>query len=103
VADRERFARHFGVKVASLPRSPDAAVDVKRQLLAALKGSTRRDVRNGMVSWDARAPGVDYNAMLCEFVGRGWDPLAAEAASPSLGRAVARLRELAALPPPTGP
>lgn len=99
MADRVRFAAHFGLRVAQLPQDPDSLVDPKELIVSLARVSRKRAIRADMVprSGSGRSIGPAYSSRLIEFVtdrARGWRPDEAAAASPSLQRCRTRLQEL---------
>ncbi|MDR2219000.1 MAG: DUF4276 family protein [Methylobacillus sp.] len=95
LADREGLADFFGLSQSLLPRRPDDLADAKRELLDLARRSKKRLIRQEVVSSkDLRKPGEGYNIHLCDFVTRHWQPLRAITNSPSLERAVNRLKQL---------
>lgn len=94
LADRDAFANALQVSIKQVPRSPDSEIDPKRVVLTLASRSRRRQIREEVVSpLDPNKPGNGYNLHLCAFVGDRWDPNRAAVNSPSLQRAVRRLRE----------
>lgn len=61
---------------------------------AVARRSRRKDIRADLVpeTGSTSAVGPVYNPRLALFVEATWDPVAASVASPSLAKAVARLR-----------
>ncbi len=95
LADREAAAAALGLSLARLPRDPDSEPDPKALLLALASKSTKRAIREEVVSsLDRNRRGTGYNLHLCEFVRTFWEPRRAAARSPSLAKAVARISEL---------
>ncbi|MCX7672925.1 hypothetical protein LCC91_08070 [Tepidimonas taiwanensis] len=94
LADREKFAVHFGVSVTKIPHCTDEIDDPKRLILSLVRKSRSRIHRVEMVSEsDAGKPGSGYNEHLQFFVKEVWRPLVGCSNSESLARAVRRLRE----------
>lgn len=95
IADRTGFAHDLGVPLNKLPHSPDIEADPKRLVLTLLRRSTKRILRDEAVSGiDPTKPGSGYNFHLCKFVRNNWDAQRGAACSPSLARALMRLRRL---------
>lgn len=95
MADREALANFFDVAMRLVPDRPDEELDAKRTILNLARRSSRRNIRQELVSaLDANKPGTGYNLHLCEFVNGYWRPDKAIENSPSLARAVRRLTEL---------
>lgn len=97
LADRERFARFLGVRVASLPRSPESVEDPKQLVVDLARGSSKRDIRADLVPrpGSGRRVGGAYVDRLTEFVLGPWRPQDAAANADSLRRCLQRLSELA--------
>lgn len=88
LADRVEFARHLGVSVKSIPRTPDTLADPKQTIIhLAQRGS--REARRSIVPdrGSASLQGFDYNMFLSRFVRETWDLGRAAQNSPSLARA----------------
>lgn len=97
LADRDAFATALSVSIKNVPRTPDAEIDPKRLLLTLARKSRQRPIREEVVSpLDPSKPGTGYNLHLCAFVRSRWDANRAAMNSPSLERAVRRLREFGA-------
>jgi len=96
LADRERFARFLGVKVASLPRSPEAVEDPKQLVVDLAQTSRKRDVRVDLVPrpGSGRRVGGAYVDRLTEFVLGSWRPQEAAENADSLRRCLQRLAGL---------
>lgn len=96
LADRDRVTEFFSVPMTAVPTSPDDLDDPKRALVALARRSTSRAVRNDMLPENTTsAIGPGYTARLIEFAMSAWRPTEARRHSPSLERAVGRLRRLA--------
>jgi hypothetical protein len=97
LADRERFARFLGVRVASLPRAPEDVDDPKQLVVDLARASTKSDIRGDLVPSprSGRRVGGAYVARLTEFVLGPWRPQEAAANADSLRRCLHRLSELA--------
>lgn len=95
MADRERFATWLGVGGGSIPVAPDAVEMPKEKLLQLASNAKNRDVRDGLLpKRGAPSPvGLEYNDHLCAFVSAHWRIDIAAQSSPSLARAIRRLRE----------
>lgn len=95
LGDRQGVAGFFQVPLSSVPAAPDQLPDAKRELLRIAKRSRVRQFRDEMLSPAmADRQGAGYNVHLKRFVKTTWNPLAAEQQSPSLRRAMDRVREL---------
>lgn len=95
MAHRECFARFLSVSSKKIPRHPDEIPQPKEFLINLARKSRKRRLREDLVP----APGAtskvgpDYNGRLCEFVQNHWRAEIAAEYSPSLARALRRLRE----------
>ncbi len=101
LADRERAAAFFGVRVAEIPQAPETVLQPKRAVVDIARRSRRRAIRDDMVPRAAsgRIVGPAYTSRLIEFVSdesRGWRPDIALTRSQSLTRAIACLERIAA-------
>lgn len=97
MADRSAFASSLGVSVVSVPRDPEALPDAKREVLRLAARSSKRRVKEEMLSLqDINKPGTGYNKHLCAFVRQGWRAAVAREASESLNRAILALERLRA-------
>ncbi len=96
LADRNRFATFLHVAPSLFPTRPEDEADPKQIVVNLARRSRNRIVREELVPRPAsgRAVGPAYNSRLTEFVLRVWDPREASTRSPSLDRALARLRTL---------
>ena len=101
LADRERFASFFRVRLPDVPVAPELLDDPKNEVIELSRRSRSRDIRLDMVPrpGSGRKIGPAYVSRLIEFVSdpqRGWRPERAAQASESLNRCLARLQELVA-------
>lgn len=95
MADAEGFATTLGVPAGKVPREPDGVTDAKAAVLGLARRSRIRAIRSEVVSaQDPERPGSGYNLHLCRFVRDVWRMPAAAERSPSLRRAVHRVRML---------
>ena len=99
LADRERFAAFFRVRVSDIPVSPESIDDPKEALVELVKKSRSREIRQDMVprSGSGRKIGPAYVSRLIEFVSgseKGWRPDRAAQSSDSLRRCLTRLQEM---------
>ena len=96
LADQKGFAQAFSVSLDKLPRKPDSEPDPKFLILTLAVKSKNRAVRTEIVKKEGgrlkRGPG--YNMNLCSFVRKNWDVHVAAQNSPSLARAIRRLKTL---------
>jgi len=96
LADAAAFASLFAVPLNKIPRKPDDVTDAKGAVLGLAKRSQKRVIRDEMISpFDSTKPGSGYNLHLCSFVTTHWDAGNAAANSPSLRRAMSRLKAMA--------
>ncbi len=99
LADRERFASFFRVRLSDVPAKPELLDDPKEAVVQLSRRSRSRDIRLDMVPrpGSGRKIGPAYVSRLIEFVSdpqRGWRPERAARSSDSLNRALARVKEL---------
>ena len=98
LADRKAFAAFFRVAVRRVPDEPDTLEDPKTAVIDLCRASTSSAIRSGMVPTprSGRRVGREYVAMIREYAMTSWRVDVAESTSPSLGRSIARLRDLVA-------
>lgn len=99
LADRERFASFFRVRLSDVPADPELLNDPKETLIELAKQSRSRDIRLDMVPrpGSGRKIGPAYVSRLIEFVSnpqKGWRPERAARSSDSLNRSLTRIRQL---------
>ncbi len=94
LADEEAFRRFLGGSVR-IPANCDEIDDPKLFILNAARKKKRLG-REGFFRIDPGGlrPGVEYNAMLSEWIASEWSPERASKKSPSLKRAIERLDDL---------
>lgn len=94
MADRKRFAGFLGVAEDLVPVDPDAEAQPKELIVSLAKKSKLKEIRNDLVpaTGDTRIVGPAYNPLLTAFVETTWRLGAAASISPSLHKAVQRLR-----------
>jgi hypothetical protein len=94
MADREALAQFLDVSVRHLPETPDEIADPKAEIVSLARRSGSRQLRDDLVpnAGDTRRVGPAYNARLIEFVENAWRLDVARTVSPSLNKAVERLR-----------
>lgn len=97
LADAASFARFFSVPVGQVPRDPETLPHAKREVLRLCALSRSRDIRSSMVASDGDT-GPLYVARINEFARTEWQVDVAMTVSPSLRRAVERLRAMGAPP-----
>ena len=91
LADRERFASFFRVRLSDVPAKPELLDDPKEVVVQLSRRSRSRDIRLDMVPrpGSGRKIGAAYVSRLIEFVSdprRGWRPERAAQSSDSLNR-----------------
>lgn len=96
LADPLGLHTHFGIRQGQVPPSPDDRADPKGDLLALIERYGRSAVRREMVQrrGDALRQSTGYNVHLATFASDTWEPDRASTRSPSLRRALGRIREL---------
>jgi hypothetical protein len=99
LADRERFASFFRVRLSDVPAKPELLDDPKEAVVELSRRSRSRDIRLDMVPrpGSGRKIGPAYVSRLIEFISdpeRGWRPERAARSSHSLSRCLDRVREL---------
>jgi len=99
LADHERFASFFRVRLSDVPSEPELLDDPKEAVIELSRRSRSRDIRLDMVPrpGSGRKIGPAYVSRLIEFVSdpqRGWRPERAARSSDSLNRSLTRIREL---------
>jgi hypothetical protein len=94
LADRINVARFLSVPRKIVPSTCDDLADPKRELIQLARKSKSREIRERIAPRinSTAQQGPDYNGCLTAFVKSGWDIQTACHASPSLARAVHRLR-----------
>jgi len=95
MANRECFAKFLSVPSKKIPRCPDDIPHPKECLINLARKSRKRRLQEDLVpaSGATSKVGPDYNGRLCEFVQNHWRAEIAAQNSPSLARALKRLRE----------
>ena len=96
LADRVGFAKYIGISEEVVPPDPESVPDPKAALVQMAKRSKIRSIRERIVPRPGSTAqiGPDYNACLGEFVQTAWNIGAASKTSPSLKRAILRLRSI---------
>jgi hypothetical protein len=94
LADANHLATFLGVSRGHMPAAPDEVSQPKEMIVALAARSQTRAIRDDLVPrpGDLRKVGAAYNPRLISFIENEWDVNAAAAVSPSLRRAVDRLR-----------
>lgn len=93
LADREGFAEYFKVRVKVVPEDPESLPHAKRTVLDIVGRNAAKSVRSEVVTSSGET-GPLYVYRINDFARDRWDVVAAAERSPSLARAVARIREL---------
>ena len=93
MADHEGFAQYFSVRTADLPAAPEMIRDPKQRLLQICARSRSRTIRAAMVRSNGRI-GTGYVPTLQQFAESRWDAKRAASRSPSLQRALERIRQM---------
>jgi hypothetical protein len=94
MGDRDAFAEFLSIPLDRIPTNPDAILQPKEHVVSLARRSRRKDIRADLVplGGDTRIVGPAYNPRLTAFVADTWSPIAAAKTSPSLRRALDRLR-----------
>ena len=94
MADYDAATSFF--RTALIPKDPDSVDRPKLALVSACRKSAIKAIRDGMTPANASsgAVGIDYANLVREFAEDHWDPQRASANSPSLARAISRLKQL---------
>ena len=94
MADYDAATSFF--RTALIPKDPDSVERPKLALVSACRKSAIKAIRDGMTPRNASsgAVGIDYANLVREFAENHWDPQRASANSPSLARAISRLKQL---------
>lgn len=94
MADYEAATSFF--RTRQIPRDPDSIERPKLALVDACRRSDLKAVRDGMTpaATSSGTVGTDYARLVREFAEKHWNPSRAATNSPSLDRAVSRLRQL---------
>ncbi len=93
LADITGFTDFFAVRSEAMPQDPDKLPHAKNALLKLCLKSRRRQIREEVCS-KSGGTGSLYVHHINEFASKRWDIEAAAQVSPSLERAVARLRAM---------
>lgn len=93
MADADSFAEYFSVSRARVPREPEEAPNGKRALLGLCAKSRSSRIRKDMLREDGQS-GSLYVPHLNTFASGAWRPEVAAERSPSLARALRRIREV---------
>lgn len=91
LADRPGFATFFHVSPEKISANPEELPHAKREVLRLCARSRSRGIREAMVGVDGNT-GPLYVPTINEFASTGWNVEIAMSSSPSLCRAVERIR-----------
>ena len=110
MADKEGFARYFGIPIAQMPIStmqkmsgrkalPEISVSVKSSWLfthSLMQRSTHaeRKAQVAVSPTDKNCKGKEYNTAVVPFIQNVWNPEVARVASDSLNRMIVRLGKI---------
>ncbi|NML31588.1 hypothetical protein [Paraburkholderia antibiotica] len=96
LADHVGFSKFAVISKDLLPARPEAELDPKQILLALVKKSKRRELREEMLPGKgATSPvGLGYNIHMTDFVRNHWSISRAMDRAPSLARAIPRVAAL---------
>lgn len=95
LADRKGFGKFLGLSPDALPERTDAIRDPKRELLALVASSKKRDIKEDILPPMGRKIGPGYNSRLTYFVFNMWNPAEAKRHNSSLDATLLSLRRLA--------
>lgn len=95
MAHRRAFAGFLSISEDQISPQPDRIPNPKEHLINLARKTQISDLREALVPAPGSTSkvGPDYNGRLCEFVQKRWRAGAAAKNSPSLARALKRLRE----------
>ena len=97
LADKSGFADFLAIPLNKVPAHPDALPNPKQTILTLANKSKKRLLKDEMVSpFDKNRQGSGYNTHLTRFVRDHWNVELAASSSPSLARALPRVRALSA-------
>lgn len=96
MADVQAVSEWLSVPVIRLPEAPDDVDDPKRTFLAIVRRSRKRRLAEELVHATREREGRLYAKNMAGFAMRDWSPERAAERSPSLARAIQRVRELTA-------
>ncbi len=92
LGDSDGVANLLGLRKGRISSEPELYLDPKKEIVALAHEGRRR--RNELCPLGSAKVGPGYNRIICGFVEKDWDILAASRVCPSLQRAVTRLTEL---------
>lgn len=93
LADREGFAEYFKVRPKVIPEDPESLPHAKQSLLNLVGWYAPKSIRADVVTSEGKT-GQLYTYRINDFARDRWGVAAAAERSPSLARAVARIREI---------
>ena len=94
LADRERMAQFLSVSLDRIPLKPDEIDHPKQKLMGLGQKSRSPKTRRAFTPEEGENMAPGYNLHMSEFIQRRWRIDIAADASPSLSRALKRLRHL---------
>ena len=101
LADSRSMAAFLRVSESKIPQAPDDIDDPKEKLVSLARGSRRSDIRIALVPHpkSGLSSGPEYASWMTKFASQHWNLADAVASqrSPSLIKAVGRIRELTKL------
>ncbi len=94
MADKEEFAKFFGISSANFDDAPEKLPDPKQFFLNVLRRKAKKKKIKDMLPTGSAHVGPEYNETLCEFIKTVWSVDRACSRSPSLQRALSALGRL---------
>lgn len=96
LADPQGLHAYFGIRQGKVPAAPDDRPDPKGDLLGLIDRYGKSGVKKEMIQrrGNALRQATGYNTHLATFTATAWGPDRAASRSPSLQRAIRRIREL---------
>jgi hypothetical protein len=97
LADQEGIASMLGIATNRVPARADAELDPKRVLVNLARRCRNKNLRDELVPAEGSVNQVGpvYTARMSQFVADAWSMRRARKTSPSLARAIDRIREFA--------
>jgi hypothetical protein len=97
LGDKKNFATFFSIRQELIPSMPDTLKDPKHTVIALVKKSRKRSIREAIVPLDDYASiGPGYNLVFQDYIQNHWDITTACQHSPSLDRAMQALNKIVA-------
>jgi hypothetical protein len=93
LADHHELGRFLDISAANFRLPPDALDDPKQFLLNVVRAKCHKNRFREMLPQGNARIGTAYNGLLCDFIVNHWCPIRAADRSPSLSRALDRLRQ----------